>query len=141
MTDNYILDEEQKRRWYTQIPNLVSTLGLSPYTFRLYVHFKQVAGDDGNCWQSVKTISEKCGMSPFSITKSKRELAKAGLIKIQLVHRPFARPYHSIRIIDIWEKNEKEYWRQKMQDEHPDSPQDPEFIYSLDKKMRHGDTK
>jgi predicted transcriptional regulator len=141
MTDNYILDEEQKRRWYTQIPNLVSTLGLSPYTFRLYVHFKQVAGDDGTCWQSVKTISKECGMSPFSITKSKRELAKAGLIKIQLVHRPFARPYHNIRIIDIWEANEKLFWVKKRLNENPDILKDKEYILSSDPRLRQGDTK
>jgi hypothetical protein len=63
MAENHIVEEVTYRRYFTIIPNMVDDLGLSPYAYRLYGHFRRVAGEAGECWQSTATLAETCKMS------------------------------------------------------------------------------
>jgi len=104
---NYqIRDESDPRRYYTQIPNIVDDSGLSVHAFRLYVHLKRVAGDDGSCWQSVTTLANACKMSRGIVGKARDELEIANLIKTERVDNPHGgRDFITIVITDIWKMN------------------------------------
>jgi hypothetical protein len=102
------------RKYWTQIPNIVLTLGLSPYALALYVHLKRTAGDRGRCWKATSTLSEETGMSAGAVSKAKVELEKCrpelesrSLIVIDTDNSRSGRPRHIITITDIWPENFK----------------------------------
>ena len=107
MNDNYqVRDEGDPRRYYTQVPNIIDDMDMSVYAFRLYVHLKRVAGDEGKCWQSTDTLAQACRMSAGKVSDAKKELEVLRLIKIEQVDNPRGgRDYHSITIFDIWQRN------------------------------------
>jgi len=110
MSEIKINDKGDPRKYFIQIPNLIDDLDLSVYAFRLYVHLKRVAGDDGTCWQSTRTLSKECGISMGKIPDTKKELKDKGLITIE--HKPTkrgGRDYHEITLVDIWQKNMDTY--------------------------------
>lgn len=89
---------------------MIDDLGLSVYAFRLYVHLKRVAAEDGTCWQKTGTLANACGMSTGSISKAKQELVSHNLIEITGEKRKHGgRELHHITITDIWEENIKRY--------------------------------
>ncbi|GAF99333.1 unnamed protein product, partial [marine sediment metagenome] len=50
MEQNQVRSED--RAYFTMMPNIIDDMGLDPYAFRLYVHLRRVAGENGACWQS-----------------------------------------------------------------------------------------
>lgn len=105
-----IIDDGSSGKYFFQVPNLIDDFGLSVYAFRLYAHLKRVAGEDGACWQSARTLSKNCKMGLGSITNAKNELIEAGLILIiEKPNKNGRRPYHEIRLVDIWKENFKRY--------------------------------
>lgn len=101
-----VVDNGDPRRFRTEIPNIVDDMDLDPYSFRLYVHLKRVAGDSGQCWQSTKTLAKACRMSAGEVSKAKRVLLSQGLI--QVIEKPNLRggkAFHEIHIMDVWPKN------------------------------------
>ncbi len=107
---NEIVDESNDRRYFTQIPNIIDDLGLSPRAFRLYVHIKRVTGESGRCWQSTRTLAEGCNMSTGSVSKAKKELAANRLIDVDAKkNKSGGKDFHSIRIADIWVENSLKY--------------------------------
>lgn len=110
MTQYKISDQNDPRKYFTQVPNIIDDMSLTVYAFRLYVHLKRVAADTGICWQSAETLSESCKMSTASISRAKQELLDRELIEISEANTPHGgRPAHNITIIDIWEENIKRY--------------------------------
>lgn len=103
---SWIEAEETPRKYFAMIPHLVDDLELSVYAYRLYGHLRRVVGesDDGRCWQSTGTLSERCRMSAGSVSKAKQELVDQGLIRVRLEAGRGTR-YHVITIVDIWERN------------------------------------
>ena len=91
--DELIQDTSDKtiRKYFTITPNMIDDMNLSLCAFRLYHHYKRVAGDNGLCWQSTKTLSEACKMSIGSIVKAREELKTAGLIEITTKPTPHGR--------------------------------------------------
>jgi len=112
---------DEGRGNFTIIPNIVDDMGLSLIAFRLYVHLKRVAGDNGDCYQSTQTLAEKCGMGVGTISKAKQELQSAGLIKIQSRAKENTH-YHNITIANIWRENAEKYVKANSPDEIPSSP-------------------
>lgn len=105
-----IRDEAIPRDFYTQIPNLVDVMELSPFTYRLYGHLRKVAGESGKCWQSTKTLSQSCDMSMGQVSKSKEELENVYPPLIRIESKKFDRGmYHEIAITDIWQMNH-DFW-------------------------------
>ncbi len=106
MSDNLIEDFSSDKKYFTIIPNFIFDFPMDVYCFRVYCHIKRVAGDTGICWQSTRTIARKCQISPSTVTRSIRKLAKAGFINLQVVpgkHGEF--PHNEITIRDIWANN------------------------------------
>lgn len=95
-----------RRRYFTIIPNMIDDMDLTPYARVLYLHLKRVAGESGACWEGVRTMAQRCHMSADAVIAAKRELAKAGLITIQ--KRP-NRESDVITITDVWDMNRTLY--------------------------------
>lgn len=122
MTAYKITDSGDPRKYFTMIPNIIDDLDLSPYAFRLYVHLKRVAGDNGTCYQTQETLAAACKMSEGSISNAKKELVAAGLISITEEPSNAGRPNHHIEITDVWEINANNF--QRSPDEQQRSPRD-----------------
>lgn len=105
-----IRDAGDARKYFTQLPNIVDDMNLSVYAFRLYVHLRRVAGDEGQCWQSAETLSKSCNMSAGMIGKAREELSSNGLINIERKKNPNGgREFFVITIADLWQINSKKY--------------------------------
>lgn len=96
---------------FSQIPNMVDDMGLTPFAYRLYGHLKRVTGENGKCWQSTETISKACGMSMGAVSKAKKELENVWppLIRVTSQKKGDGRIYHEIFITDIWKINNSFY--------------------------------
>ena len=101
------IQDEAPHDHYSCIPNLVDDMHLTPLAFRLYCHFKRVAGELGACWQSGATLSKACNMSTGSISEAKHELERTNppLIHIQRKKKANGDWYHEITVTDIWKVN------------------------------------
>lgn len=102
--------DEAPRDHYSSIPNLVDDLNLTPQAYRLYGHLRRVAGENGKCWQSTKTLSKSCRMSAGSISEAKKELENTFPPLIRVTSKTKEGGiYHEITITDIWDINHKFY--------------------------------
>ena len=108
MVDNKIKDDGDSHKYFSQIPHLIDDAEMSVYAFRLYVHIKRVVGKNGKCWQSTRTLSEKCKMSIGKISQAKDELKSLGLVEIELV-KDKKGEHHEITIVDVWLENMMRY--------------------------------
>jgi hypothetical protein len=108
-----VIDSGEYRKYRTEIPNIVLTLGLTPYALALYVHLKRTAGGDGLCWKSTATLARETGMSSGMVSKAKESLQKhidslggKSLITVTEERNPKGgKPNHTIAITDIWPEN------------------------------------
>lgn len=114
MAKHSVTDSGDLRKYFSAIPNIVLQLGLSPYELALYVHLKQVAGDDGGvCWKSRATLAKESGMSSGMVTKARQGLEKprqelrgAPLIRVaEEASKSGGLPTCRITITDIWAVN------------------------------------
>jgi hypothetical protein len=130
--ENEITDEGDLRKYFTQIPNILFTLGLSPYALTLYAYFKKVAGASasGACWQKTSTIATATGMSGGMVSKAKAELSQP---RLELKGKPLimiaerlnkhgGKPGHIIRLADIWPENFAMFAKPISQAAEPISP-------------------
>ena len=108
-----VVDEGDLRKYRTELPKTRSTIwAWILYEFRLYAHFKRVAGGNsgGACWQSTRSLAEHCRMSLHSVSHAKARLIELGLIEIDHYKQPTtASPtgqwVDRVRIVDIWLEN------------------------------------
>lgn len=97
------LSGDYLRKYRTELPNIVDEMDLTPYEFRLYVHYKRVAGGGNTCNQGQRTIARITGMSQPTVSRARQGLAEKQLINI--------RPSNSreipdeVEVVNIWEKN------------------------------------
>lgn len=100
------ITEEAPHDYFAMLPKVVEYLGLSPYAYRLYCHFKQITGERGKCTRSTLTLAEECLMSAGSVSNAKRELTSTTppLIRITNIAQPGGIG-HRITITDIWGVN------------------------------------
>ena len=125
---NKTVDAGDGRKYRTEIPNVVFTLGLTPFELTLYLHLKRTAGDSGQCWKSTATLAKETGMSTGMVSKAKDsltlarvELGKKALIQVKEEENPHGgKARHIITLIDIWPDNFKRF--ASSQDEVANSP-------------------
>jgi hypothetical protein len=96
-------DEAPERRYFTQVPNMVFDLPISREAKWLYVHLKRVAGDSGECYQSLNTLAKKTQTSKPTLIKAKQELIGQGLIRVRPSERG-DKP-DTITIRNVWRRN------------------------------------
>jgi len=112
-------DDGDPRRYWSQIPNIVYDIGLTPNEVALYSHMKRAAGasESGKCSKSTRTLAAECGMSVTVVIRTKASLAKPRRALnnkplIRITEQPTGRggqPQHIIRIVDIWPENTAKY--------------------------------
>lgn len=100
------------KKYRTEIPNIVFTLGLDPYALALYCHLKRTAGaaDGGLCYKSTRTLAEETGMSIGKVSEARSELeqprAELGGKPLIHVERPQERG-KAVEVVcmDVWLEN------------------------------------
>jgi predicted transcriptional regulator len=71
----------------------------------LYIHIKRIAGDNGQCWASIRYLAKKMKVSNDRVIKSLQKLLKLGLIRHAGTKKIKTRPRNVYEIVDIWEMN------------------------------------
>ncbi len=66
-------------KYFTQFPNIIDDYGLSPFEFRLIIHYYRV----GECWEGVRKTSEICKMSTGKVSTCRKSLEEKGLIRTE----------------------------------------------------------
>lgn len=105
--NQYKISDEAPHDHFSQIPNIVDDMGLTPYAYRLYGHLRRVAGENGKCWQSTSTLAKSCGMSTGTVSKAKEELENVfpPLIRVISKKKDDGSTYHEVFVSDIWKIN------------------------------------
>lgn len=93
-------------KYFTQFPNLIDDSNLTPYEFRVLLHYYRV----GECWEGVRTTADKCGMSTGKVTDVRRTLAEKGFIHVASTGDGV-----TIEVIDKTKENLEKY---RSPDEH-----------------------
>jgi DNA-binding MarR family transcriptional regulator len=65
-------------KYFTQFPNIIDDSGLTPFEFRVLIHYYRV----GECWEGVRTTAVKCGMSTGKVAEVRKSLEEKGFIAI-----------------------------------------------------------
>ena len=99
---NQRIREDGLRSNFFMVPNKLDDLDLDPYEMRLYIHLKRVTGENGECWQSVRTMAAKCKMGKDTICRAKKSLQDKGLILVEKGDR-HEEESDSITIVNIWD--------------------------------------
>jgi hypothetical protein len=110
-----VQDAGNERSFFTILPHIVLTLGLSPYALALYIHLKKVTGERAGavCYKKTSTLAGELKMSAGSISAAKVELAaprshlngKSLIAITQQKNHNGGKPRHHITITDIWAEN------------------------------------
>ena len=102
--------KSEVRAYFSIIPHVVDDLPLSVFAYRLYGHIVRRAGEHGVCFESVRNMAEHCMVSIGTIVRAKKELDKAGLIRIKSVQGQNGRFSHDeITLVDIMPSNVEFY--------------------------------
>ena len=112
---NEIKNNGSLHNYRTEIPNIIEELGLCPFEYRLYCHYKKVAGDRGSCFETNAKTAEICNMSVTSVKEKRKSLALprdkiGGKSLIIVTERKRKDGNHAptlIEIVDIWPDNFK----------------------------------
>lgn len=93
------------------IPNMADD-DLNIYEFRLLGHYTRICGQEGGrCWQGIKTIHEKTGISLGMITRTRNSLEAKGFISVSVPDGKSRNRGESISvsIVDRWQENTVRY--------------------------------
>jgi Helix-turn-helix domain len=135
---NTVADLGEGKRYFAEIPNIVFTLGLSPYELALYCHLKKTAGAEGECWKTTETLASETRMSAGMVSKAKislqsprPELGGKPLIVLRESPNPKGgKPLHHISVVDVWPENVSRFARPTSRDEVANSPHELASSYS-----------
>lgn len=107
-----VTDDGTLHRYRTEIPNTIIRgmlgRGLSLPARWLYVYLKSVAGDSGECWQNMTTLTTGAQISRGAVSNARRELVEAKLIVV-IKGKGSLHETDRIRILDIWQQNMAEF--------------------------------
>lgn len=67
-------------KYFTQFPNIIDDSNLSPFEYRLLIHYYRV----GECWEGVRKTSEICKMSTGKVSQCRHSLEEKGFITVNL---------------------------------------------------------
>lgn len=103
-----VIDKSTLHRYRIELPIMLDDMDLSVYAFRLYIHMKRRAGDDGSCWEGSRALAKACHMSLGQVAKAKKELKDKGLITIEK-YKTKTGDGDNISVVDLWPKNFETY--------------------------------
>lgn len=106
-------DSSNPQKYYAVIEHMADD-DLDVFEYRLYGHYKRVCGQEGACWESVRTTAEKCGMSAGMVSKARRGLVEKGFISETVITKDSAagKSYTvgiAVELVDRWLENVKRY--------------------------------
>jgi hypothetical protein len=97
----------ESKKYFTIVPNYIIDHSAS-HEKSLYLVMKRLAGETGTCWASPITLGKIMGVSPNTVRKYRKILARKGWIE-KIGQRGKTRPSDEYEITDIWELNEQFY--------------------------------
>lgn len=97
-----IIDASDLRKYRIEIPNLYDDADLTPFQFRLLVHYKRV----GNCWEGTRKTAQKCHMSLGTVVAARKFLAQHHYIKLG---KRSQYDTITVTVVDQWRENFKQY--------------------------------
>lgn len=113
--------KRSRRKWRTELPNMLDELGLDVYEYRLLGHYIR----RGMTYEGSTETARVCNMSRRQVLNKRKSLAERGLIytchmsKSELIAHKWRIPddapdgdYCVVKPLDIWEKN-LEYFQTK----------------------------
>ena len=106
--------------FHAQIPRIVRTSyrDLTPVQKWLYTCLKDLCGDHGTCYRTVKILAEETGISTGMISESIPVLHSHGLIHGEKKKRSgHGKEVWHITIVDIWQANARAYPTKRSQNE------------------------
>lgn len=96
-------------RYFAMIPNM-ATDDLNPFQLALYVHYKRVAGENGQCEEGTRTTAQKTKMSMGKVNTTRRELAALGYIVLtEPATKNNPKETITIDIVNRWAENSARY--------------------------------
>ncbi len=109
--NGHLIRDPSSHRYYTQIPNMViEKRELSHAAMRLYLWFKKVCGEgEGECYQSLTTLSEGCSMRRQTVVDARRELEHHKLVETERTVNKNGSSQILVTIVDIWKQNISQY--------------------------------
>jgi hypothetical protein len=118
--NQHVKDEGDLRRYYSQVPHLADD-EMDPYEMRLYVHYKRVCGQGGECFETTESTATICHMSERKVQKTRQSLIDKKWIHAELKgKRGFARMH--ITLIDRWNDNYKRFSNEATSTPAPGAP-------------------
>jgi hypothetical protein len=87
------------------VPHFIWRLGLKPLQVVVYVYLIRVAGIDGTCWQSTKTIAKATGVSVGTVSKARKALEATGLITVTKTGKAGRGHSYEVTIPNLWAVN------------------------------------
>src|SRR3990167_8890969 len=103
-----IQDESNDRKYFTQIPNMIVNHSTA-YEQSLYLIMKRIAGENGSCYASLNTLSEKMGVHKTTVSKTISKLLKRKWIKETDKVKVKGGSVRQFLIVDLWRLNIEEY--------------------------------
>ena len=103
-----IQDESNDRKYFTQIPNIIVNHSTA-YEQSLYLIMKRIAGENGSCYASLNTLSDKMGVHKTTVSKTISKLLKREWIKEADQVRVRGGSVRQFLIVDLWRLNIEEY--------------------------------
>ncbi len=118
-----IKDESGDKKYFTIIPNYIfnhSTL----WDREVYCQMKRIAGENGTCWTSRKTLAKQCGISIERLKKSIKYLIENKWIesvgKRKVITRGGEQEVNEYKISDLWNVNNI-FYQEKLKGGSPES--------------------
>ena len=120
--------------FHATIPRMVRTEygKLTPMQKWLYVCLKDLCGEHGTCYRTIKVLSEETGISTGMLSESIPILHKEGLIHAEKKKRSMGgKEVWHITIVDIWVANGKLHPAKRSLSE-----QTPEIVHSVNENVQ-----
>ena len=101
-----VRDAGNLHRYFSSVPHLVvDDDRLTREDRALYLYYKRVAGENGECFQPNKTVAERSGVGVTMLKESKARLVEYGYITVaEVPGNPTV-----VTINDVWDKNFESY--------------------------------
>src|SRR5260221_3245373 len=125
--------------FHAKIPRVVRTgyKNLIPLQKWLYTCLKDLCGDHGTCYRTIKVLAEETGLSTGLISESIPLLHQVGLIHAEKKKRSAnsTKAVWHITIVDIWEANALMHPTKRSRGEHSSAPS--ENIHRVNENVHH----
>ena len=101
-----VRDAGNLHRYFSSVPHLVvDDDRLTREDRALYLYYRRVAGENGECFQPNKTVAERSGVGVTMLKESKARLVEYGYITVaEVPGNPTV-----VTINDVWDKNFESY--------------------------------